>query len=80
MADGLQPRQKKLIGLAILGPALILYIGVAAWLGAKLPQNTLLQLPFFLVAGVLWALPARYLVKWMVRPAAESDASPTSQQ
>ena len=64
----LEPRVKKLIGVLVGAPLVFVYIGLAAWLGSLLPETILLQLPFYLVAGVIWAFPAKYAVLWMNRP------------
>lgn len=65
----MQPRVKKLIGLVLAAPLLLIYIGAAAWIGSALPETVLLQAPYYLVAGVIWAFPAKYAVLWMNRPA-----------
>lgn len=70
----MQPRIKKLIGFAVLLPGLFLYVAAAAWLGSRLPASTLVQLLYYLVAGVVWAFPAGYLIRWMTRPAASDSA------
>lgn len=59
------PRIKKLVGFAILLPALAAYVLAAAALGEHVPDNQLLKVGYYLIAGVLWALPAKYLVLWM---------------
>ena len=64
----MEPRVKKLIGLVLATPLLLIYIGAAAWIGSLLPENVLLQAPYYLVAGVIWAFPAKHAVLWMNRP------------
>ncbi|MEL6364572.1 MAG: DUF2842 domain-containing protein [Pseudomonadota bacterium] len=64
----MEPRTKKLIGAILALPLITLYVGAAAWLGSKVPQNVLLQAPYYLVAGVAWAFPLKHVVLWMNRP------------
>lgn len=61
----MSPRLKKLIGFAAFLPALVLYFFGAAALGELVPNFQLLKALYFLIAGVAWAFPARYLMKWM---------------
>ena len=59
------PRIKKLIGLVILIPGVTLYMFAAAALGERLPGVWFVLVPFYLAAGLLWALPVKYLIQWM---------------
>lgn len=59
------PRIKKLIGFAVFLPVLILYFFAAAALGELVPNNQLLKATYFLVAGIAWAFPTKYLITWM---------------
>ncbi|MEO1135845.1 MAG: DUF2842 domain-containing protein [Pseudomonadota bacterium] len=61
----MSPRVKKFIGFAVFLPALGLYFFAAAALSELIPNNQLLKAPYFLVAGIAWAFPARYLMQWM---------------
>ena len=61
----MSPRYKKLIGFAVFLPALMLYFFGAAALGELVPKFQLLKAAYFLIAGVAWAFPAHYLMKWM---------------
>lgn len=61
----MSPRVKKAIGFAVFLPLLILYFFAAAALSELIPNNQLLKAPYFLVAGIAWAFPARYLMQWM---------------
>ncbi|NOX81722.1 MAG: DUF2842 domain-containing protein [Alphaproteobacteria bacterium] len=73
------PRVKKLLGFALLLPALGLYFFAAAALGERVPDFQLLKASYFLVAGIAWAFPAKYLMVWMnaeprsAKPAPEQD-------
>lgn len=63
-------RMRKLVGAI----ALLLFLAVYALaamlvaVGLQVSENRLLQLLYFPVAGLLWVLPAMWLVKWMQRP------------
>lgn len=61
------PRVKKLIGLFFLLPGLGLYLFAAAALGERVPSFWLLQVLYYLAAGVLWAFPTMALMRWMER-------------
>ena len=71
----MSPRIKKLIGFLAFLPALILYFFAAAALGERVPDNQLLKVLYFLVAGVAWALPAAYLMKWMEAEPRKDDGA-----
>ena len=59
------PRLKKLIGFSLFLPVLMLYFFAAAALGERVPDHQLLKTAYFLVAGIAWAFPAKYLMAWM---------------
>lgn len=63
----MKPRMKKLLGLFILLPALLAYILVAIVIADYLPDFWLIELAYFIVAGVVWAFPMKYLMDWMNR-------------
>ncbi len=58
---------KKLLGSLALLFGLIAYIIVALQIGSHLPHITLIELPFYLVAGLGWVFPARWVIAWMHR-------------
>ncbi|MCB2112714.1 MAG: DUF2842 domain-containing protein [Parvularculaceae bacterium] len=58
---------KKLIGLAVLAPALIVYFGVVVTLADHLPDNAALKLVYFIVTGLAWAAPTIPFIRWMER-------------
>lgn len=65
----MSPRMKKLIGSL----ALIFLVGfwaVATTIVAMgfMNANRLVQMVFFLVAGLLWIVPAGAIIAWMQRP------------
>ncbi|MFW2391285.1 MAG: DUF2842 domain-containing protein [Methyloceanibacter sp.] len=61
---------RKLIGTVVLLVFLVLYIWLAAALGSGriVEAPALLQAAYFLVAGLLWVIPAGLLIRWMQRP------------
>ncbi len=59
------PRFKKLIGFTLFLPALVVYFFAAAALGERVPNIQLLKAAYFLMAGIAWALPTKYLIQWM---------------
>lgn len=63
----MSPRLKKLIGLFILLPGLLAYIMAAVVVADHVPEFWLIKLLYFMVAGVLWAFPMKYLIVWMNR-------------
>jgi hypothetical protein len=63
-------RIRKLIGTVVLLLFLTLYAWVAVMIGAG--RITMaphwVQFVYFLAAGLLWVLPALFLIRWMQRP------------
>jgi hypothetical protein len=64
----MSPRIKKLIGFAVFLPAFAAYCFLAAGLSEFAPDHPLLKAGYFLIAGVAWAFPAKFLMQWMNRP------------
>ncbi len=63
-------RIRKLIGtVAILG-FLVVYVWAAASIGSGriAEAHGIVQFVYFLVAGLLWIIPAGLLICWMQRP------------
>ena len=60
-------RTRKLIGSVAIVGFLGLYIAVVATLAERLPPNWIVQLVFFVVAGVAWGAPLIPLIAWMNR-------------
>ena len=63
-------RMRKLIGtVAILG-FLLVYAWAAAAIGSGRISEAhgIVQFAYFLVAGLLWVVPAGLLIRWMQRP------------
>ncbi|MGD9800739.1 MAG: DUF2842 domain-containing protein [Parvularculaceae bacterium] len=63
----MKPRTKKLIGLAVLPPALLLYFGAVVTLAERLPDRHTVKLVYFIVTGLAWAAPTIPFIRWMER-------------
>jgi hypothetical protein len=65
----MRQRQRKLVGTVILVAFLAVYAVVTATIATGLlPQATrTIEFLFYLIAGLLWTLPAGVLIKWMQR-------------
>lgn len=63
-------RTRKLIGAVVLLLFLLIYAMAVASIGAGrvTEASPLLQLLYFVVAGLAWVLPAGLLLRWMARP------------
>ncbi len=69
MTFGIPMRWRKLIGLVVLLVFMFLYaMFVMTFAVYKLPENGVLEFAYFLAAGILWAIPAGFLIKWMQIP------------
>ncbi|ODR95440.1 hypothetical protein AUC69_02785 [Methyloceanibacter superfactus] len=66
----MRARSRKLIGTVVLLVFIVLYVWLASAIGAGRISvaPAWAQFTFFLVAGLLWVLPAGLLIKWMQRP------------
>ena len=64
------PRLRKLVGTIVLVAFVAIYALVAMTIGAaKLPGTSgWMQLGYFLVAGLVWVIPAGLLIRWMAKP------------
>ncbi len=57
---------RKFITMLVILTYLAIYIGVAATLGGMLAKTPVwIQIPYFALAGTLWAIPLRPIMKWM---------------
>jgi len=63
-------RVKKLIGTVLLVLLVIVYALIATMVAvAQLSQSgPVTHLLFFFLSGLLWILPAMWIIKWMVKP------------
>ncbi len=63
-------RTRKLMGTIVL----LLFLGAYAWAAVIIGAGRITlaphwaQLAYFLVAGLLWVIPAGLLIRWMQRP------------
>jgi hypothetical protein len=66
----MRARSRKLIGTLALLVFIVLYVWLASAIGAGRISvaPAWAQFAFFLVAGLLWVLPAGLLIRWMQRP------------
>lgn len=78
----MNPRHKKLLGVVILPVALLLYFGVVVSLADRLPSFWLVQLIYFIVTGLAWAIPTIPFIRWMEKspaPRPQSEPPPNGQ-
>ena len=63
-------RVKKLIGTVLLVLLVIVYALIATMVAvAQLSQSgPVVHLLFLFLSGLLWILPAMWIIKWMVKP------------
>lgn len=63
----MRQRTRKLIGTIVLAIGVPVYALVVMTIASvRLPDtSTLTQTLFFLVTGLLWLLPAGFLIRWM---------------
>ena len=63
-------RLRKLVGTV----ALLVFLGVYVWLVAAIGSGRISEAPaveqfaYFLVAGLIWVIPAGLVIRWMQRP------------
>jgi hypothetical protein len=67
----LQPRTKKLIGLLVFLPALLIYAGIVVTIADYLPNHWAVYLVYYVIAGTVWAFPLKPVMFWMNRPVEE---------
>ena len=67
-------RTRKLIGATLLLVFIPAYAVVVMTVAvARLPETSVLtHTLFFLVAGLLWVIPAGLIIRWMQRPAPDA--------
>lgn len=69
----MQKRARKFTGTIFILLLLASYLPVAMVIGANhfAHAHTLLQILYFLVAGIAWVIPAGLIIRWMVHPDAD---------
>ena len=71
----MKPRLKKLVGLLVLPPALLLYFGAVVTFSDRLPSFWLVKLAYFVVTGLAWAAPVIPFIRWMEKGPSENKKS-----
>lgn len=69
MADA-RPKARNMVGFLILISGLFVYMFSAAALGGWLEEkavNKWLQIVYYLIAGLAWLYPARWVFKWIAK-------------
>ncbi len=63
-------RTRKFIGAIALLAFLAVYalLALAVAIVLQVNDSKLIELSFYVIAGLLWVIPAGLLVRWMVRP------------
>ncbi|MEM1379656.1 MAG: DUF2842 domain-containing protein [Pseudomonadota bacterium] len=64
----MEPSTKKLILALACVPFLVLYAGLALAIWDWLPENRLVDLVFFILAGTAWAFPLKPVMGWANSP------------
>ncbi|WP_367281107.1 DUF2842 domain-containing protein [Sneathiella sp.] len=60
---------RKIIGLAGLLFLLGIYCVICVFIATRfLPENKLVELIFYPIAGVIWIFPAAKIIRWMQTP------------
>ncbi len=68
-------RTRKLIGTFLFLGFIALYMALASVIGLSLPDNKMLVMAFYFVAGFAWVFPAKYIIGWMQRPDEVQDGA-----
>ncbi|MEM9809657.1 MAG: DUF2842 domain-containing protein [Pseudomonadota bacterium] len=61
----MKSRQKKLIAVLAIMPALTLYMGLVLFVADWIPDHWALDLLFYMVAGTIWAFPLKPVFAWI---------------
>lgn len=61
---------RKLVGTVLLLLFVIVYalLALAAAVVLQVNSGKFVELVFYVVAGLLWVIPAAWLIKWMSKP------------
>lgn len=67
-------RTRKLVGTIVLLVFLVVYALIAMFAAVILQVNAskLVEVAYYAIAGMAWAIPAAFVIRWMARP----DAPP----
>ncbi|MFZ5721908.1 MAG: DUF2842 domain-containing protein [Pseudomonadota bacterium] len=61
------PRTRKFVGMVAILAFLLVYVGIAAFVGERLPQHWLVLMLYYGLVGTLWGVPLFPLIRWMNR-------------
>lgn len=61
------PRTRKFVGMVAILAFLLVYVGIAAFVGERLPQQWLVLMLYYGLVGTLWGVPLFPLIRWMNR-------------
>ncbi|MGD1956477.1 MAG: DUF2842 domain-containing protein [Sphingomonadales bacterium] len=71
-----RPNSRNLIGTLALLAGLGLYGVIIAELSVRMGELPfLVEMVFYIIAGLVWLWPARALVRWMLAPGVEGDGT-----
>lgn len=56
-----------MIGSVLILLFVVFWIGAAGWVGSILPDNGIVRLVYYVVAGIGWGLPVLPLMAWMAK-------------
>ena len=64
------PRQRKFIGMVAIVAFLIIYCLIAMAIGGMVAVGLpmLLEISFFIIAGIAWLPVVMFIIRWMSRP------------
>ena len=63
-------RNRKLMGIVLILLSLVIWCVLGTGIYLLFPPDlpALLIMPYFVVAGMSWLLPAMWIIRWMARP------------
>ena len=72
------PRLKKLIGTFLIVALVVIYALVATTVASyRLAESPWwVHLLYFLIGGLIWIIPAIFIIRWMERPKGGKSAGP----
>ena len=72
----MKQRQRKLVGIFATVIFMIVYSLVAMAIGGEIALGRLpiIEIGFYLIAGLAWLPPVMAIIRWMARPDAASDS------
>jgi hypothetical protein len=63
-------RNRKLIGILLILGSIVAWLSICTSIYLAFPPDLpwWVLMPYFIVAGMGWTLPAMWIVRWMARP------------